>query len=161
MKTIGVFVNEDPGRIEKVVGFCGLDLVQLHGDESPEVCSRFMPHTIKALRVKDKSMLEGARSYLGKVKALLFDTYSEEKRGGTGRSFDWTLAVTARQLGIPIILSGGLNPGNIEDAISIVRPCAVDVNSGIEERPGRKSPVLVKELMNKIRGINSGGFFDD
>ena len=157
VQTIGVFVNENPKRIKEIIRFCGLDLVQFHGDESPEVCKEFMPRAIKAIRLKHKSIIEDIGPYLGKVRALLFDTYSRKKRGGTGKIIDLGIAVRAKQARIPIILAGGLNPGNIEDSILRVRPFAVDVNSGVEERPGKKSPVLMREMMEKIGKINIKG----
>jgi len=120
-----------------------------------------MPRTIKALRLRDESSLQSIEPYCKKVKALLFDTYSKEKRGGTGETFDWDLAVKGKEYGAPVILSGGLSPANIEAAISTVRPYAVDVNSGVEERPGKKSPILVKELMEAVRRMSPGGLSDD
>jgi len=161
VQTIGVFVNENPDRIKEIMRFCGLDMVQLHGDESPEICEGLMPLTIKAIRLRNESILEETGAFFGKVRALLFDTYSEEKRGGTGKALDWDLAVRAKQAGMPIILAGGLNPANIEDSILAVRPFAVDVNSEVEERPGKKSPLLMKELMEKIRRINGRGMLYD
>ena len=150
VKTVGIFVNEDPGLINNVIHDCGLDLVQLHGDEPPELCHELMPYTIKAFRIKDDTSLRTCQAYRGKVRALLLDTYSKDKAGGTGNTFDWQLAVKAKKLGIPVILAGGLGPSNIVSAISTVRPYAVDVNSGVEERPGKKSHPLLKELMEKI-----------
>jgi len=152
-KTVGIFVNQDPIEINKIMRFCGLDLVQLHGDESPDFCDELMPHTIKALRIKDKASLRTARAYRDKVRALLLDTYSKDKAGGTGETFDWQLAIKIKKLGIPIILAGGLGPSNIDGAISTVRPYAVDVNSGVEERPGKKSHSLIKDLMEKVKRI--------
>ena len=153
VKTVGVFVDEGPAAIKEMIHYCGLDLVQLHGDESPDLCCELMPYTIKALRIKDESSLRTSRIYLGKVRALLLDTYSKDKAGGTGKTFDWQLAIKIKKLGIPIILAGGLGPSNIDGAISTVRPYAVDVNSGVEERPGKKSRALMKDLMEKMRRI--------
>ena len=153
VKTVGVFVNEAPASIRKVINDCGLDLVQLHGDESPDLCHELMPHTIKAFQLKDESSLSVIEPYLGRIRALLFDTYSEEKRGGTGQTFDWELAVRGKELGVPIILAGGLTPSNIQQAISTVRPFAVDVNSGVEERPAKKSPLLMRRLMETIKAM--------
>ena len=161
VKTIGVFVNENPVRIKEIIHFCGLDLIQLHGDESPDLCHELMPNTIKAFRLKDESNLQSIKPYDGKVRALLFDTYSEEDRGGTGKTFDWDLAVKGKESGIPIILSGGLSPSNIEEAVMIVNPYAVDVNSGVEERPGKKSHILLKRLMETISRIDIGGLTYD
>ncbi len=147
---VGVFVNENPESIDEIIAFCGIDLVQLHGDEPPEICDRFMPRTIKALRIADESAVRSAEIYKDKVRALLLDTYSEKMTGGTGKGFDWDIAIRIRDMGIPIILAGGLGPSNIEEAISRVRPYAVDVNSGVEEMPGKKSHRLMEELFKKI-----------
>ena len=153
VKTVGIFVNQDPIEINKIMRYCGLDLVQLHGDESPDFCDELMPYTIKALRIEDEASPRTAQAYRGNVRALLLDTYSKDKAGGTGETFDWQLAIKIKKLGIPIILAGGLGPSNIEGAISIVRPYAVDVNSGVEERPGKKSFSLIKDLMEKVKRI--------
>jgi len=153
VKTVGVFVDEGPAAIKEIIHYCGLDLVQLHGDESPDLCCELMPYTIKALRIKDESSLRTSRIYHGKVRALLLDTYSKDKAGGTGKTFNWQLAIKIKKLGIPIILAGGLGPANIDGAVSTVRPYAVDVNSGVEERPGKKSHTLMKDLMEKVRRI--------
>lgn len=151
VKTVGVFVNEAPAAIRKVIDDCGLDLVQLHGDESPALCDELMPYTIKALRIKDESNLKTVQAYHGKVRALLLDTYSKEKAGGTGKTFDWQLAIKIKEQGTPLILSGGLAPANIVAAIRTVRPSAVDVNSGVEERPGKKSSTLIRDLVENVR----------
>ena len=156
VKTVGVFVNENPDTIRKIIQFCGLDLVQLHGDESPEICHELMPYTIKAFRPKNEKDLSAIRPYVGRIRAVLFDTYSEGKRGGTGKTFDWDLAIKGKELGVPVILAGGLTPSNIETAISTVRPFAVDVNSGVEDGPAKKSPALIKRLMETIKGMNHG-----
>jgi phosphoribosylanthranilate isomerase len=161
VKTVGVFVNESPVIIRRVVESSGIDLIQLHGEEPPDLCSEFMPRTIKAIQIKDESSLSEILSYQGRVRALLFDTYSKDKRGGTGKTFDWDLAVKGKELDTPIILSGGLTPSNITMAVSVVRPYAVDVNSGVEERPGKKSPILMREMMEKIRKINNRGVPND
>jgi len=154
VKTVGVFVDEGPATIKEMIHYCGLDLVQLHGDESPDLCWELMPYTIKALRIQDESSLRTSRIYHEKVRALLLDTYSKDKAGGSGKTFDWQLAIKIKKLGIPIILAGGLGPSNIDGAISTVRPYAVDVNSGVEKRPGKKSRTLMKDLMEKVRKIS-------
>ena len=154
VKTVGVFVDEGPAEIKEVIHYCGLDLVQLHGDESPDLCCELMPYTIKALRIKGEASLRKSQTYRGKVRALLLDSYSKDKAGGTGKTFDWQLALKIKKLGIPIILAGGLGPSNIDDAVRTVRPYAVDVNSGVEERPGKKSHLRMKDLMKKVRRIS-------
>jgi len=156
VKTVGVFVNEEADTIREHINYCGLDSVQLHGDESPEFCRELMPYSLKAFRIKDDSSLQLCAGYQAKVRALLLDTYARDKAGGTGKTFDWQLAATIKESEIPVILSGGLGPSNIEEAIQVVRPYAVDVNSGVEERPGKKSYALMKELMEKVGKICCG-----
>ena len=161
VQTVGAFVNENPDSIREIIGSCGLDLIQLHGDETPEICAEFMPQAIKAFRFREGSVLQSIRPYRGKIRAMLFDSYDEKIRGGTGKTCNWDLAVRGKDSGIPIILSGGLTPSNIEKAIASVKPFAVDVNSGVEKRPGKKDHLLMRELMEKIRKINHGGLLDD
>jgi len=153
VQTVGVFVNEDSERVKEIIGFCGLDLVQFHGNESPEICKRFMPRSIKAIRIKDRSSLEIIQKYKGCVKAILLDTYRKGKAGGTGEIFDWDLAIESKKFDIPIILSGGIGPENIRDAISIVRPFAIDVNSKVEISPGKKSALLIERLARELHNI--------
>jgi len=160
VKTVGVFVNESPETVTRIMELCGLDLIQFHGDEPPQMCGDFMPHIIKAFRIRDRSVLETIRPYCGKIRAMLFDSYASETFGGTGKTFDWRTAVTGKVIDVPIILSGGLRPSNIVSAISEVNPFAVDVNSGIEERPGKKDHSLMEELMENIRNAENGKGFE-
>ena len=153
VKTVGVFVKEDPARIKEIQSVCGLDLIQLHGDESPGICRDLMPYSIKAFRIQNEWDIENIKRYQGAVRAILLDTFQKGKAGGTGQTFDWSLALKAKETGIPIVLAGGLSPENIQEAITTVKPYAVDINSGIEERPGKKDPFLMKQLMVKIRDI--------
>jgi len=152
-KTVGVFVNQEAAAIREHIYYCGLDLVQLHGDEPPEFCRALMPCAIKAFRIRDASSLPMCADYQANVRALLLDAYARDKAGGTGKTFDWQLAVKIKEAGIPVILSGGLGPANIEEAIRLVRPYAVDVNSGVEKRPGKKNHALMRQLMDKIRRV--------
>ena len=156
VKSVGVFVDESPDRVREILECCGLDLIQFHGEESPEACGEFMPRAVKAFRVRDGSVLSLMRQYQGRIRAMLLDAFSPERAGGTGQTFDWAIAVTAKGLHIPLMLSGGLNPSNIRDAVKKVRPFAVDVNSGIEKRPGKKDPVLMEKLMKRIREVEKG-----
>lgn len=150
VKTVGVFVNEEPEKIKEIQLECGLDLVQLHGDESPEQCRNLMPYSIKSFRIKDETGIKGIDKYKGAVRAILLDTYQKGKAGGTGKTFDWSLAIKVKEIGIPIILAGGLGPENIQEAIATVKPYAVDVSSSIEEKPGKKNPDRMKALFEKI-----------
>ena len=147
---VGVFVNESKAGIQQVLTACQLDVVQLHGEESPDFCQRFQPKVIKAIRVRDMDSLRTAAEY--DVDALLLDTYTAEQRGGTGQTFDWTLAQQAKTvLHPPLILSGGLTPENVGTAIRQVAPFAVDVASGVESEPGRKDPDKLRRFFEAVR----------
>lgn len=155
VKAVGVFVNEKTDKIMDIVKYCGLDNIQLHGDESPETCKALMPRSIKVLRIKDDSTPEQYVTYRGKIRAFLLDTYSKKAAGGTGKTFNWDIAVKMKDLGVPIILAGGLTPSNIQEAIQKVNPYGLDIASGIEEKPGKKDHSLIKELFDKIRKIKN------
>jgi phosphoribosylanthranilate isomerase len=146
--SVGVFVNEDRGVIERIIKHASIDVVQLHGNEPPEACI-MERRVIKAIRVKELSDLEPLRNY--NVSAFLLDTYTQESFGGTGQIFNWDIAVDAKQFG-KIILAGGLNPGNVEKAVRWVRPYAVDVSSGIEIEKGRKDHKKMKLFIEKAKG---------
>lgn len=146
--TVGLFVNAEQSEINKVANDCSLDAIQLHGDESPELCLSLKRKVVKAFRVNDESSLSRLRDY--RVSAYLLDAYVRGAMGGTGRVFDWNLAVKARQYG-RIILAGGLNPDNIASAILQVRPYGVDVSSGVEKSPGRKDPAKIKAFIDAVR----------
>jgi len=150
VRSVGVFVDERPRTLLDIATFCGLDLVQLHGEETPDYCRNLPFSAIKAFRIQNPSSLSAINSYRGVVKGAVLDTYHSVKMGGTGETFDWKLAVKARKYGIPIILSGGLTPDNVQQAVRMVKPYAVDVNSGVENRPGQKDAVLVEQMMNRI-----------
>lgn len=134
---VGVFVDEEKGVIEDIADFCRLTVLQFHGSESPEYCAGFGRLVIKAFRISQREDIERLKPYRGKVRAFLLDTYHPALAGGTGRTFDWTMAKEAGRIG-PIILAGGLNPDNVEAAIRAVHPYAVDVSSGVEMTPGKK-----------------------
>lgn len=146
--TVGLFVNEPLPRIRRTMAAARLDVVQLHGDESPEDCLIEPLRVIKALRIKDAASLEGAARY--QVSALLLDAWSDEHYGGTGLSFDWQLArhLTGKR---PLILAGGLTPENVVAAVRQVKPYAVDVSSGVEAAPGKKDHRKVAEFICRVR----------
>ena len=145
---VGVFVNEKADIINRTVDRCGLDVVQLHGDESPAFCKRIKCRVIKAVRVKDAASLKEMSRY--EVDGFLLDTYKENQWGGTGKVFDWELATRAKKYG-PVILAGGLNPRNVKTAIKKVQPYGVDVSSGVEQSPGKKDPKKVKAFLKAAR----------
>jgi phosphoribosylanthranilate isomerase len=143
---VGVFVDELEYEIEKALRECLLTALQFHGDEPPGFCQKFATKSIKAIRMSDENALSAAAEY--DVDALLLDTYTESERGGTGKRFDWSLAVKAKErLAPPIILSGGVTPENVQEAICTVRPYAVDVTSGVEREPGKKDPEKLRRLI--------------
>ncbi|OEU73071.1 MAG: N-(5'-phosphoribosyl)anthranilate isomerase [Desulfuromonadales bacterium C00003093] len=146
--TVGLFVNEPLPRIRRTMAAARLDVVQLHGDESPEDCLIEPLRVIKALRIKDAASLEGAARY--QVSALLLDAWSDEHYGGTGLSFDWQLVrrLTGKR---PLILAGGLTPENVVAAVRQVKPYAVDVSSGVEAAPGKKDHRKVAEFICRVR----------
>jgi phosphoribosylanthranilate isomerase len=146
--TVGVFVNESDSRVNKIADYCGLDLVQLHGEESPAFCRKIHRRVIKAFRVKDLQTIKQLEKY--PVSGLLLDTFSDHLQGGTGKTFDWNLALPAKKIG-PVILAGGLTPRNIRQAISQVRPYGVDVCSGVEKSPGIKDLEKVRAFLKNIR----------
>jgi phosphoribosylanthranilate isomerase len=147
---IGVFVNELEYEIEKALADCLLTGLQFHGDEPPGFCQKFPAKSIKAIRVKDEPSLLAAQEY--DVDAILLDTYSDAERGGTGKTFDWALAQRATELLTPpIILSGGLTPENVGEALRHVRPYAVDVASGVEREPGKKDPDKLRRFIESVQ----------
>ena len=134
---VGVFVDEDPEKVAATATYCHLDLLQFHGSESPGYCRSFDRRVIKAIRVRSKRDLQGLSEYIKVIDALLLDTYASDQYGGTGTTFDWNLALEAKRCG-RIILAGGLSPENVAEAVSLVRPYAVDASSGLEQSPGVK-----------------------
>ena len=132
---IGVFTDEDPGTIRDLTAYCGLDRVQLHGEQAPSFCRNFIPRPIKAVSVRNEKTLSEALKYKGSIGAILLDSFSPGAKGGTGIPFDWTLAGGSRSMDIPVILAGGLSPANVSEAIQRVTPHAVDVSSGVETPP--------------------------
>jgi phosphoribosylanthranilate isomerase len=146
---IGVFVDAEPESILKTVNECRLDGIQLHGKETPEFCAKFRRRVIKGLRPACQDEVENIADY--RVDAFLLDSYHPDMIGGTGTTFDWELAVAAKMFGVPVILSGGLNPENVADAVRLVKPYGVDVASGVETFQGKKDPEKVKEFIEQAR----------
>ncbi len=151
---VGVFVNHDKAFIEEAIRSVSLNIIQLHGDETPGFCKQFDVPVLKALRIKDKASLSVMDQY--NVAGFLLDTFSTKQYGGTGETFDWSLL--NGKLETPIILSGGLNPDNILDAIDSVNPAAIDVNSGVEISPGKKDHQKINLLFKNLKNTNTSGF---
>jgi phosphoribosylanthranilate isomerase len=134
---IGVFVNAREATVRRIAGSCKLDMLQFHGDESPEFCARFKGYKIiKAFRIKKKIDLRKIAQY--KVFAYLLDTYDRARRGGSGKQFDWSLACRLTEIRATVFLSGGLTEKNVRHAIQKVHPQWVDASSSLEASPGKK-----------------------
>jgi|TARA_B100001105_G_scaffold13140_1_gene9657 phosphoribosylanthranilate isomerase len=151
---VGVFVNHEKDFIRLAISEVPLDMIQLHGDETPDFCNQFDVAILKALRIKNEASLSVMDQY--DVAVFLLDTFSNDQYGGTGETFDWS--VLNRKYKTPIILSGGLNSENILDAIDAVNPSAVDVNSGVESSPGKKDYNKLKSLFKNLNKTQSTGF---
>jgi phosphoribosylanthranilate isomerase len=146
--TVGVFVDQPAAHIAELARRCGLQWVQLHGAEGPEVARALALPVIRAVRVRDRDSLRGLAAY--PARAFLLDTFLEGRAGGTGRTFPWELALGAKAAG-PLILSGGLTPENVAEAVRRVRPYAVDASSGLESVPGRKDRRKLEEFIAHVR----------
>ncbi len=153
---VGVFVNHNLGAMRDIIQHCGLRVVQLHGDEDHHFCHRlrrYQVKIIKAFQVESGFTPLTIEPY--KVDAYLFDTLSPDAYGGTGVNFDWTLLKEIKSTNVPIILSGGLNSQNVIEPVNGLKPYAVDVNSGVEESPGKKDHIKMKgfiDIVNYITG---------
>ena len=149
---VGVFVNEKSEEIKRVMKYCALDMIQLHGDESPEFCRAFpASRVIKAVELKNDDDLNRALDY--DVAALLVDSRHAGLYGGTGKKANWKLACRTKNKK-PLILSGGLNEGNIAEALQMVAPAALDINSGIESEPGKKDHAKLARIFNIIQAAD-------
>jgi phosphoribosylanthranilate isomerase len=152
VEVVGVFVNASLDEIAAAVEDEALTMVQLHGDEGPAFCREAARRTgarvIKATRVRSSADIQAAEAF--RTDYHLFDAHRPGRPGGTGESFDWEL-LAARTSAVPAILSGGLAPDNVAEAIAVVRPFAVDVASGVEAEPGVKDHALMAAFMEAAR----------
>ena len=150
--TVGVFVNEETATVTAIAGEAGLRALQLHGDESPEYCRELADYyVIKTFAVSDTFDVETAKAY--EVEAIMLDTKHNRLRGGTGRVFDWSVAQRLRPMIRKLFLAGGLSPENIENAVQIVHPFAVDACSALEDTPGKKNHERMRVFVNTVRGV--------
>jgi phosphoribosylanthranilate isomerase len=147
--SVGVFVNESAEKIKSITEYCGLDFIQLHGDESAEFCRQFPASTIiKTVSLRGEQDLVNAFSY--HVAAILVDRRHAGLYGGTGKKANWELASRIKSKK-PLILSGGLNEENIKEAIEKVSPHALDINSGAEKSPGKKDHEKLARIFDIVR----------
>jgi phosphoribosylanthranilate isomerase len=147
---VGVFVDATEELVRSVVAETGVDTLQFHGGESPEFCRKFRPlKCYKAFRIRDAASLSNLALF--DTDAWLLDSFVPDKLGGSGATFSWDLAVEAKRLGRPIILAGGLTPGNVADAVRLVQPYALDVSSGVESEPGKKQAAKMRAFIKAAR----------
>jgi len=145
---VGLFVNENAETIKRIFEIARLNLIQYHGEESPEFCDSVGLPYIKAFRVQQDMDIRGAMDRYPNASGFLLDAYVKGQPGGTGERFDWGLIPRSYA---PIILAGGLTPDNAKDAIEQVAPWALDVSGGIESKPGRKDPDKMARFMDACR----------
>ena len=150
--TVGVFLDPELDLVRRVLGTCRIDWLQFHGHEAPGFLAQFpADKCVKALAVRDRSSLKALAAYRHSVSALLLDAWHPRLAGGTGRAFSWPWARQARRFGKPIILAGGLTPGNVAQAVREARPWAVDAASGVESAPGKKDPAKVRAFIRNAK----------
>lgn len=149
VEIVGVFVDPTEHEVLSAVERCGLNLVQLCGDEPPEFCDRMPVPVIKVIRVVDGFAYDDAEKYLGHVAAVLLETKVGGMSGGTGERFDWD-AVGAVPPGLPAFVAGGLDAGNVAECVRTMRPDGVDVSSGVESSPGVKDHAAVSAFVRAV-----------
>jgi len=150
--TVGLFVDAPAEAVRATLAEARVELLQFHGAETPEFCRKFDRPYLKAVRMRPGvDLLQYARDYHD-AKALLLDNYVEGLHGGSGAAFDWSLI--PRGLPLPIILSGGLTPENVMDAVRRVRPSAVDVSSGVESTKGVKDAARIAAFIKGVRSAD-------
>ncbi len=149
---VGLFVNAAAALVGRAIEECGLNLLQFHGEETPEYCLQFGLMSMKAFRIRDASSLSDLTRY--KTDAWLLDAFAPDKPGGTGQTFNWELAIQAKKWGRPIFLAGGLTAQNVAEAVQRVQPYAVDVSSGVESAPGRKDHAKVQAFIKAAKGAS-------
>ncbi len=149
---VGLFVDATADEVRDVSSRTGVQLIQFHGTESPEFCAEFARPYMKAVRVRPGiDLLQYARDFHG-AHALLLDAYQEGLHGGTGATFDWALIPPS--LPLPVVLSGGLNPDNVREAVRRVKPWAVDVSSGVEALKGIKDPAKIAAFISGVQDVD-------
>lgn len=149
---VGLFVDAPPELVGEALSACGLQLLQFHGDETPEYCRQFPAMSMKAFRVRGADTIRVLPEYA--TDAWLLDAFVPGQRGGTGHAFNWELAVEAVKRGKPVFLAGGLTPENVAEAVRQVQPYGVDVSSGVESAPGKKDHAKVRAFIQAAKGVS-------
>lgn len=150
--SVALFVNPDPALVAAVLAEVRPGLLQFHGEESAAFCAGFGAPFLKAIRVRPGTDLLQCAADFAAASGLLLDAYSPDAHGGTGHRFDWSLIPAAMPL--PVVLAGGLGPGNVAGAVRAVRPWAVDVSSGVEAARGIKDAAKVAAFINEVRNVD-------
>lgn len=150
IKKVGVFVNEDIEKVNEIAKYCGLDILQLHGEENNEMCKKAIVPVWKSISVKDEKSIEIIKNY-NSVSGFLLDTYSKNMKGGTGKTFNWELVKELSKDNF-VILAGGLTPENILEAIEIAKPQVLDINSGVETDL-YKDEAKIKIVFEKLKRL--------
>lgn len=146
--SVALVVDESPERIEEIIRTCKPDLLQFHGAETPEFCRQFDYPYVKALAVTgDEDLADRVSAYAGS-RGVLLDTQADGSFGGTGKTFDWSIVP---KLSMPLILAGGLDAGNVREAIRALKPFAVDVSGGVEKTRGQKDVAKIHEFCAAVR----------
>ena len=152
VSTVGLFVDADADEVQRVLDAVALDILQFHGNETPDFCRRFSRPYIKAVRMQDQVDLYAVQSEYAGASALLLDTYIKDRHGGTGQTFDWSHI--PENLGKPLVLAGGLTAANVRTAIERVKPYAVDVSGGVESGNGIKDRSKMADFIREVNNAN-------
>ncbi len=151
VSVVGLFVNPTEQEVREVLSRLPLDLLQFHGDESPEFCSQFQRRWIKAIRVQNREQVIQAFARYHEAAGLLVDAWDPERYGGTGKSFNWDLIPSEKPL--PLILAGGLSSDNVFRAVEQVQPWAVDVSGGVERSKGIKDIQKISDFIKEVHRV--------
>ena len=154
VSVVALFVDPEPEWVRRVLGAVPVDLLQFHGDEPPEACEAYGRPYMKALSMGEGVDPRGVARRYRSARALLLDGFREGVRGGTGTTFDWSRV--PGDLDLPVVLAGGLDPGNVARAVRTVRPYGVDVSGGVEASKGVKDPARVEAFMREVLGASVG-----
>ena len=153
---VGLFVDAKPEQVNRVLEKVGLDLLQFHGDESPQDCEEYNRPYIKAIRMRDDVDLQSEAQLFSSASGLLLDAYQPGMPGGTGETFDWSRVSkdVLQKLDKPVILAGGLNQSNVGGAILLVQPYAVDVSGGVESEKGMKDHAKMSAFVKAVHLVD-------
>ena len=143
--TVGVFMDQDINYVNKVADYTGIDVVQLHGEESPEYCKKINRRIIKRIKIDTHDTIE---TLLGKMKSYSVSAFLLDPGAGSGRTFDWSKAFG---IDLPFIIAGGLTPENVREVVHLLKPYGVDVSSGVEKSPGKKDGEKVARFIRETK----------